>query len=434
MGLGGGRVAKEHEAGGPVVDAHARYVLAVLFCVYLSNHIDRQILMILLEPIKKEFGVSDFMMGFLSGPTFALFYTCLGIPIARLADRSSRRRIVVISLAVWSAMTALSGAARSFWALAAFRVGVGAGEAGCSPPSHSLIADYFPAASRARALGIYVAGGQAGAAFGWLLGGWLFYWLGWRLTFVIVGVPGLLLALLVALSVREPQRGGYEGGDTAPLPFRDAFAHLLRQRSYVWLQAGSALHAVAGYGLAVWVAPFLMRVHGLELQVIGTWLGLIALCVGIPGMFLGGFVADKLVPRDPRWYLWIPTLSAVLATPFTIGFLFLGNPTLALCAWIGHTLIMMTHSAPGAAMTQTVIKVRARSLAVAVHMFVGNLIGLGLGPVAIGAMNDALRASYGDLAIRYTMLVAVITNVVACIFYLIGARSVRRDIAERDGL
>jgi predicted MFS family arabinose efflux permease len=432
MGLGGGLVGGEHSAAEPAVDGYARYVLAVLFCVYLSNHIDRQILMILLEPIKTEFGVSDFMMGFLSGPTFALFYTCLGIPIARWADRSSRRRILAISLTVWSAMTALSGAARGFWTLAALRVGVGAGEAGCSPPAHSLISDYFPAASRARALGIFVAGGQAGSAFGWLLGGWIFYWLGWRLTFVIVGVPGLLLALLVALTVREPPRGANEGGGGAPLPFRDALQHLLRQRSYVWLQAGSALHAVAGYGLAVWVAPFLMRVHGLEIHVIGTWFGLIALFVGMPGMLLGGYIADKLVPRDPRWYLWIPILSALLSTPFTIGFLFLGNPTWALCSWIGHTLIMMTHSAPGAALTQTVIKVRARSLAVAVHMLVGNLIGLGLGPVAIGAMNDALHASYGDHAIRYTMLLATLTNVAACGFYLMAARSVRRDMDQRD--
>lgn len=432
MSLAGEQVDEGRETSARISDGYARYVLAVLFCVYLSNHIDRQILMILLEPIKEEFGVSDFMMGLLSGPTFALFYTFLGIPIARWADRSSRRRIVALSLAVWSVMTALSGAARSFWALAACRVGVGAGEAGCSPPSHSLIADYFPAARRAWALGIYVAGGQAGAAFGWLLGGWLFYWLGWRLTFVAVGAPGLLLALLVALTVREPRRGAYDGGSGVPLPFREATRHLLRQRSYVWLQAGSALHAIAGYGLAVWVVPFLMRVHGLEIQVIGTWLGAIALCVGVPGMLLGGVIADKLTPRDPRWYLWIPTLAAVLSTPFTIGFLFLGNPTWALCSWIVHTLIVMSHSAPAAAMTQAVVKVRARSFGVAVHMFVVNLVGLGVGPVVIGAMNDALHADLGDHAIRYTMLVAAVTNVIASICYLVGARSVRQDIAERD--
>ncbi|MGE4652754.1 MAG: MFS transporter [Myxococcota bacterium] len=416
------------------MSTYSWYVLTLLFFVYLSNHIDRQILNILLEPIKKEFGASDFMMGMLVGPTFALFYATAGIPIARLADRASRRNIIAISAAVWSVMTALSGTARTFVSLALFRVGVGIGEAGCSPPSHSLISDYFPAEKRGRALGVYAMATQAGAAFGWLLGGWLFYWMGWRWAFIAAGIPGILLALLVRATVKEPRRGRMERGpvDSDQMPTKEAIRHLLGQRSFVWLQAGGALHAVAGYGLGVWVAPFLIRIHGMELQVIGTWLGGIALLAGMPGMFLAGFFSDRLAIRDARWYLWIPTLSALVSAPFTIGFLFFADPNVGLVFYAIHALLGMGYAAPTFAMTQAVVKVRARSLAVAVHLLLVNLVGLGIGPVLIGGLNDLLYDDLGEGAIRYTMLLAALTNVVACGFYLMAARTVRRDIEHRE--
>lgn len=412
----------------------ANYLLMILFFVYLSNHIDRSILNILLQSIKDEFGASDLMMGLLAGPAFAIFYATAGIPISRLADRASRVNLISISAALWSAMTALSGAATSFIMLALCRIGVGVGEAGCSPPSHSLISDYYPVEKRGRALGVYAMATQAGSAFGWLLGGWVALFLGWRWAFVAVGAPGVLLALLVKTTIQEPPRGGTEEGeaDVEPLPFREAVAHLLRQRSYVWLQAGGCLHAVAAYGLGVWVAPFLIRIHGLELHVIGTWLGAIAILVGMPGTLLAGLISDRLAPRDPRWYLWIPAFSAIISTPFKVAFLFLGEPTLALLCYAGHVLLGMAYSAPTFAMTQAVVRVRARSLAVAVHLLMVNLIGLGLGPVIIGALNDWLHPTYGDAAIRYTMLVAVLTNTAAVVFYFIAARTVRRDIEQRD--
>jgi MFS family permease len=374
------------------------------------------------------------MMGMLAGPAFALFYATAGIPIARLADRMSRVNIIVASLAMWSAMTALSGSARGVLSLAMFRVGVGVGEAGCSPPSHSLIADYFPPKRRGRAMGVYAMATQAGGAFGWLLGGWLALWLGWRWTFVVAGVPGVLIALLMKTTVKEPARGVNEGVkvDVEPLPFGEAVRHLLGQRSYMWLQAGGALHAIAGYGLAVWVASFLVRIHGLELYEIGSWLGGIAIVAGMPGMWLGGFLSDRLTPRDPRWYIGIPAISAVVSAPFTVAFLFLGNTTAALICYAIHSLLGMAFSAPTFAMTQAVVKVRARSLAVAVHLLLVNLVGLGLGPVIIGGLNDMLHEDLGDEAIRYTMLVAVLTNVFAVGFYFLSARTVKRDIENRD--
>ncbi len=411
--------------------AYPWYVLVLLFGIYLSNHIDRQILSILLEPIKAEFGASDTMMGFLTGPAFAIFYAFAGIPIARWADRGTRRTIVAISAALWSLLTALSGLAGSFAQLALLRVGVGVGEAGCSPPSHSLISDYFPPAQRGRALGLYAAGGQAGAAFGFLLGGLLFAYFGWRTTFVLVGLPGVLLAVLVWLTVREPARGQWDrGASVEPMPAVEAFRFLWQQRSYVHLQLGGALHAAAAYGVGVWVVPFFMRVHGLELTQATTMLGIAAIFIGIPGMLLGGWLADRLSPRDQRWFLWLPTLAAIVAAPFSVLFLFAPDPWLAIVFYLPHSLLSLTYSAPVYAMTQAVVRVRARALAVALHLLVVNLLGLGLGPLVVGALNDYFRESYGEMAIRYTMLFAVAANVAACVFYLLSARTVREDIAR----
>jgi MFS family permease len=406
-------------------------VLALLFAVYLSNHVDRQILSTLIEPIKKEFGASDTMMGFLTGPAFAIFFATAGLPIARWADRGTRRTIIAIAAAIWSALTALSGMVTSYAQLALLRVGVGVGEAGCAPPSHSLIADYFPAQKRGRALGAYMAGGTAGSAFGLFLGGLIASAFGWRMSFLVVGLPGVVLAALVYFTVREPPRGHWDRASSVePMPTREALASLWQQRSYVHAQLGGALHAIATYGINVWLVPFFMRVHDMELSAVTTMLGIGMIFVGIPGMFLGGFLSDQLVPRDPRWYLWLPTLAALLAAPFSLMFLFAPSPWLAIPCYLAHSVLNSTYSGPVSAMTQAVVRVRARALAVAVHLFFINLLGLGLGPLIIGALNDSLRGTYGDHAIRYTMLVAVAANVLACIFYLRGARTLSHDIAR----
>jgi len=412
------------------VGAYPWYVLGLLLLVYTSNHIDRQILMILLEPIKKEFELSDFQMGLLTGPAFGLFYVIAGIPIARWADSGSRKAIIAISVAAWSLLTALSGATRGFASLALLRVGVGIGEAGCTPPSHSLISDYFPISRRARAMGIFMAGTQAGAAFGWLLGGWLFVWVGWRWAFFAVGIPGILLAALVALTVREPVRGAVEQRTVAESreTFTVALRSILGQRSYVWLQVAAAFHAVSGYGLFVWLSPFLIRVHGLELHVIGSWLGSIAIVAGVPGIYLGGLMSDRLGSRDARWYVWIPALSAFGAMPFTVLFLFLPGPPWIFLAFAAHSVLNLAYTAPIFTVTQSIVRLRTRALAVAVHFFFTNVIGLGLGPVLVGVFNDVLRPSMGDGAIRYTLLGAASTNLVAGIFYLVAARTVKQDI------
>jgi MFS family permease len=406
-------------------------VLGVLILVYLSNHIDRQILSILIEPIKKQFGASDMMMGLLTGPAFGVFFAIAGLPIARWADRGTRRTIIAISAALWSALTALSGMAASYAQLALLRVGVAIGEAGCNPPSHSLLSDYFPAEQRGRALGAYTAGATAGGAFGMLLGGLLYSAFGWRMSFAAVGLPGILLAALVYFTVREPQRGGRDrGASVDPMSTREALAFLWGQRSYVHAQLGGSLHAAATWGINVWLVPFFMRVHGLELATATTMLGIAMICIGIPGMFLGGLLSDRLAPRDPRWYLWLPTLASTAAVPFALMFLFTSSPVLAVLFYLMQMVLNSTYSAPVAAMTQAVVRVRARALSVAIHLLFVNLLGLSLGPLVIGALNDFLRGTHGELAIRYTMTVAVVANALACGFYVIGARSARDDIAR----
>ena len=420
--------------GDDTAGRYSWYVLGVLFVVYLSNHIDRQILSILIEPIKAEFGASDTMMGFLTGPAFALFFALAGLPLARLADRGTRRTLIAVCAAVWSGLTALSGQAASYAQLALLRVGVGVGEAGCSPAAHSLISDYFPPERRGRALGLYTAGATAGAAFGLLVGGWVYHLFGWRTSFVAVGLPGLLLALLVYFTVREPPRGRWDReASVEQLPTGQALLLLWTQRSYLHAQLGGSLHAAAVWGMSVWVVPFFMRVHGLELATTTTLLGIVMVVAGIPGIYLGGWASDRLIRQDQRWYLWLPTGGAIVATPFSLLFLFAGSPVLAILCYVPHTLLNSVYSAPVAAMTQGVVPPRARALAVAVHLLCTNLLGLGLGPLIIGALNDALLDSHGELAIRYTMTVAVGAKLVACVFYQLGARAVRSDIARIQG-
>jgi predicted MFS family arabinose efflux permease len=416
------------------VPLYSWYVLGILFLVYVFNFIDRQILSILIEPIKKELGVSDTAMGFLSGLAFALFYSVAGLPIARWADRGTRRSIIALGLTVWSGMTAACGLVHSFSQLALARVGVGVGEAAGTPPAHSLISDYFAPDRRATALAIYSMGIYAGVMIGFLAGGWIEHFFDWRTAFFVVGVPGLALALLVRMTVREPPRGQTESGkvDTGTDSVPDVMRFLFSRRSFVHLQVGGSLHAFATYGMFIWIAPFLSRVHGMPGHEIGSWLGPIAGIGGGTGAYLGGVLADRLGKRDVRWYLWLPALTMVLAIPFVLLFLMLGDPTVALLCYIPYVVLGATYSGPTYAMTQAIVKVRMRAIAVAIHMFIVHLIGMGGGPQVIGILSDLFRDELGADSIRYALLIVAVTDVVASVFYLLAARTLRHDIATRD--
>ena len=419
------------ESGPAAAPASFRtYALSVLVVVYTFNFVDRQILSILLEPIKLDLGLSDTELGLLTGFAFALFYATLGIPIARWADRHNRRNLIALALATWSAMTALSGLAMNFWQLLIARIGVGVGEAGCSPPAHAMIADYYPAEQRASALGIYSLGIPVGILFGFLAGGWMNEFFGWRAAFFVVGIPGLALALLVRFTVREPPRGLAEGrSDSEAMPtVRETFALLWSKRSFRHMAFGGALTAFVGYGVVSWVPAFFIRSHGMGTGEIGTYLGLI---LGIPGgigIAWGGFLADRLGARDTRWYLRIVALALVAAVPFSFGVYLLPNPYWALLCLVLPVMLGNFYQATTFSQAQGLVELRMRAVAAAVLLFVLNIIGLGLGPFAVGLLSELLSGSQGAESLRYALLICGFVNLWAGWHYWRGGRYLKDDL------
>jgi predicted MFS family arabinose efflux permease len=415
------------------------YALGILFVVYVFNFIDRQIVSILQEPIKRDLGLSDAQLGLLTGFAFAVFYATLGIPIARLADRTSRSKVIAIALLVWSLMTSLCGAARSFATLLLFRIGVGVGEAGCSPPAHSLISDYFPANKRATALGIYSTGIYVGVMFGYLAGGWINEFFGWRRAFMAVGLPGALFSVVVFFTLREPPRGLSDGraarsGAVKALPLGDVFRLLWSQRSFRHLSFGAALHAFVSYGAGGWLPPFFMRVHGMSSGEVGTWLGLIAGIIGGAGTFAGGWAADRLGARDRRWYCWVCVISLIVHAPLSIAGYLAGNPYLALGLYLIPAFMGPVYNAPNFAMTQGLVPLGMRAAAAAVLLFVINLIGMGLGPAFVGWVSDLLEPSVGIQSLRYALLMSTAFNLWSAVHYLLAARTLREELATAETL
>jgi predicted MFS family arabinose efflux permease len=380
---------------------------------------------VLLDEIRRDFGATDEQMGLLTGVVFMVVHSVVGIPLARWADRGTRRTVVAAGLAVWSAMTALSGAARSFGVLVVLRMGVGIGEAASTPAAHSIISDIYPPERRARALAIYGLGVYLGIMFGYLAAGWVGEALGWRLTFVVVGLPGLALALLVRFTIDEPPRGT----TVESHPLGEVFAFLLRQRAFVWLLAAASFHAASAYAIAIWSPTFLIRVHEMSLSAVGTSLGLLTGILGAAGGLLGGVLADRLSQVDKRWYAWIPALAALAALPFGVGFLLSESVGSALACFGGLIFATGLYTGPLYAMNQFLAKPRMRAMSVAIHLFVVSLLGGGLGPWVVGRLSDAFRPEYGEASIRYALLaVLAVGTVGAALSYLGTSRSLERGL------
>ncbi len=415
---------------GLVSPTQARRALAILSVVYAVNLLDRQILSMLLVPIKEDLGISDTALGFLTGTSFALFYATAGIPIARWADRGSRTQVIAIGLALWSAATAASGLARTFVHLALARVLVGVGEAAGSPPAHSLIADYFPPERRARSIALYTMGASVGIGLGYALGGWLSEAVGWRMSFVLVGVPGLLLALIVRFGMVEPPRGVIEGhASVSPQPpLGESLRKLARIRTYRQIAIATALYNLASYGFMMWIPTFLMRVHDLPRSEVGGWLGLIAAGCGLTGAYAGGWLADYGAARDRRWLVWLPACAGFLTTPFIFAFLLVDSGELALLCYAPISFLSATWSAPTYAVAQGLVSIRMRAMASAVLLFVLNLIGLGLGPQLVGVLNDVLNATYGVEAIRYSLLAIGMGKAWGAVHSLLASRTLRDEL------
>ena len=418
-----------------VSEGYRGYVLGLLSVVYVVNFVDRSILNILLEPIKREFQPSDTALGFLSGVAFAIFYATLGIPIARWADRGVRRDIIALALFVWSGMTALCGLARTFPQLVATRIGVGIGEAGCSPPAHSILSDYYPPERRGTAFAIYALGIPIGTAFGFFTGGWMAETLGWRAAFLFVGLPGIALALIVRFTLREPPRGHSETrSDVEPAPDSvTVMRSMWRIASFRHLAAAAALHAFVGYGVAAWNAGFLMRSHGMSVGEVGSWLAGIAIVGGGLGTFLGGYLTDRLRPRDVRWSLWVPGISTLVAVPFSV-FFYLGSdlrvtlPIAAVPVFFGAMYL-----GPTFAITQALAPLRMRAVASAFLLFLLNLIGMGLGPQMVGIASDQLAPRLGEESLRGALVLTVMFNLWSGLHYFLGARTLRADLVAGAG-
>lgn len=417
----------------PITTGYSYYVLALLFLVYAFSFIDRQILAILLESIKKDLDVSDTAMGFLTGPAFVVFYICLGIPIARWADHGSRRTIISIGLGLWSAMTVACGIAQNFLQLAAARVGVGVGEAAGSPPAHSLISDYFPPERRASALAIYGMGIYIGIFLGYCIGGYMDDWFSWRTAFLVVGAPGVLLALIVRFTIREPARGHADGlaSNAKPESLKTVLCYLATKRSFVFLVLATSFQSLCGYGFMGWVPTFLRRVHELPSTEIGLWVGASAGLGGAIGSSLGGFLTDHLARRDVRWNMYLAAIVSAITAPLAIPFLFFENANVALWCYFPFSIFGAMYLGPMLAMTQGLARLRMRALASSILLFVVNMVGLGIGVQAIGFANDLLHDRYGVAAIRYSLLsAAIVGGVFATLFFLLASRTLKQDLDD----
>lgn len=415
--------------------ARRNYVLAVLVLVYATNFIDRNLLLVLLQPIKQELGASDAVMGALTGFAFAVFFTVAGIPLARLADRGSRRNLMAIGIAFWSLMTAASGVVTSTLQLALVRIGVGVGEAAATPAAHSMIADLFPPERRARALAIYSTGASFGVLFGLLLGGVLQETLGWRAAFLIVGLPGLLIALLVRTTLPEPRRGQSEGlADPGESPdIATALRYLASLPSFRHLALSAGLYGITCYGLVAWAPTFIVRIHGLGYAETGFKVGLAIGLAGACGTLATGVLSDRLARRDRRWLLWISVAAAVLQIPFHALFALSSDPRVAILALVPINFLNVIYAPPTYALTQSLAPLRMRALATATLLFVLNLIGMGVGPFLVGHLNDVLGATHGDDAIRISMLVLLLANAWGLVHSLLATRTLEADLARAAG-
>ena len=415
----------------PPTTRYRYFVLAILVLVYTLNFLDRQVLGILVKPIKAELGLSDSQVGLMGGLAFASLYATLGLPIAYLADRGSRRRIMSWALALWSGFTAICGFTQNFIQIFVARIGVGIGEAGGVAPAYSMISDYFPKEQRARALSVYSLGIPIGSALGILAGGLIAAKLNWRAAFMIVGAVGIVVAPIFRATVKDPKRGGWDvkPAATAAVPtvrFMDVF-HIVSNKSSFWLLAfGSAASSVCGYGVAFWLPSFFMRSLHLSMVETSWYYAAIALVGGGLGIVGGGVLADRLGKLNRAAYAIIPAIAFLIALPCFFAAFQLSSPLAAFplfliptglnLMWLGPVLTVVQHLVPG----------HMRTTASAMFLLINNLLGIAGGYYYFGAVSDALKPHYGDESLRYAIYSGLGFYVIAAALLLIAARSLKR--------
>ncbi|MEC8834532.1 MAG: MFS transporter [Pseudomonadota bacterium] len=420
-----------HMTRGTEPQRERRYVLAVLVLVFASSHVDRQIMGILGQPIKESLALTDTQLGLMTGLMFALFYATLGMPMAMWADRGNRRNIIALSISLWSAATAICGAASTYVQLLIARIFVGVGEAGSNPPSHSIIADLYEPEVRTTAMAIFATGVNFGILIGFLLGGWVNEWIGWRWAFVIAGLPGLILGLIVRFTVREPIRGQSDPGAMVNRPprFPVVIRTMMQKPVVLHFVLGSALASFVGYAVVLWVPVYFVRIHEVGTGIAGTWLALLIGGGGALGTFLGGYFADRLSTRlGPSWRSWIIAIAIIAALPFSLLTYFSDTAFQGFVAFVIPSILGGVFIGPTFAMVQSRMPIEMRSVAASINLFVGNIIGLGVGPYAVGAISDTLQPTYGGDSLRYALSALAIVSIWSSLHFFLGGRRIRDEV------
>jgi predicted MFS family arabinose efflux permease len=407
--------------------------LLLLFIVSVFNYTDRYVIGILLPSIKADFRLSDTQMGFLTGIAFTFLYVLAGIPIARLADKYSRKALVSIALAIWSLTAALGGLARNFAQIAVMRTLVGLGEAGASPPAYSLISDLYPARQRATAMSVYLAGSPAGIVLGFVLGGWLTQQYGWRIALIVLGLPGLLYAIVLMAFLKEPERGRTDAPATqAPTASRTGgLRDLLRKPTFWSAAVGTGFYNALIIAYVNWLPSFFVRSHGLSIKQTGLLLALVVGPTQFVGVMIGGYVADSLSKRDVRWYVRFPASVVLVAMPLFMLSLIASNVTLAAILLALPLFIGAMQSSPPFAVTNSLVDARTRSVASAVLILIINVISGGVGPLAVGAISDRVAATLGTASLRHALLIVTpVFCLLASALFLLAGRYIRADLGR----
>ncbi len=410
----------------------AQTTLAILVAVNVMSQLDRQIMNVLLPKIQPDLLLSDAQAGWLAGFAFAVCYSIAGLPLARFADRGSRSGLIVVALTVWSGMTAACGFARSFVELFIARIGVGIGEAGCAPAAHSLISDHFPRAHRGRALATYQLGVPIGILLGSVVGGSLSDHLDWRSVFFVFGLPGIALALFTRATLREPERGGFDGNpDPGVEPVGEILRFFVRRPAMRQILVAATLHTLAVGAQVTFNFTFLTRVHDLTGTQAGIVIGLLTGIFGGIGTYLGGWLGDRFGARDARWYLWWLALGGLASIPFSIAAYLVPSTPVAVVALSLSVVGSYFYTGACHVVAQSLARPRMRAITASIMLFSMNLLGYGIGPPIAGAISDALG---GEDALRYALALMNVVLLWACLHYWLASRTYREDLSAEAGI
>jgi len=409
---------------------YAWYVATMLMLIYTLSLLDRKLPFILVQSIKHDLALSDTQIGLLTGVMFALVYSTLAIPIASLADRASRKNIIIVALLVWSCLTSLGGFAMGFWQLSATRLGVAAGEAACSPAGHSMMADYFSPRFRGRAMGLYFLGGQLGLLIGLAVGGWINDLANWRVAFFVLGAPGLILSLLFAFTVREPRRK--EEIALEKTSIGEATTALFRQPVFVHMMIGACLFMFTGGALLAFTPAYLIRTFHITTTETGLVYGVTAGLAGIFGSLLGGFASDRLKKYAPWAPLAFVGVTFALSAPSLLAAYSANGLTSCLVLVFFGNLFLMSYAGPSFSTLQSLVPPRMHAMASAYLLFALSGIGVSLGPLFVGALSDHFAAEGIENPLRWAILLAILPMFWAAVHFWIAARKLRDSIPQHS--